>query len=262
MVVLPSFRLFNIPVTVRPTFLLIAVALGWLYQLDDWFLLIVWVFIVFISVLTHEFGHALVARGFGAAVDVELNGLGGVTRWSVSDQDLPPGKRALVAAAGSGFGFVLGGIAWLVWNFLGPFGDQNTVIAFRLLIFVNIWWGLLNWLPVRPLDGGHLVLSFLAKVAPKRADTVARAIFIVTAGVGLYFAFMLNLIFVAILAGWMLLAELGTGRSAPAEIPDFTYDSPPLSDPDTEEPPEPGSTELDWYRPDEWRDPDSDDTRH
>lgn len=223
---LPTFRLLDIPVKVHPSFLLIALALGWLNQLTGWRLMAVWVLIVFVSVLVHEFGHALTARSFGASVEVELNGLGGLTRWGVPDGELPPGRRALVSAAGSGAGFALGGLAWVVAQLFGPFDSALVARGLTLLIFVNFFWGILNWLPIRPLDGGHLLISLLAKIAPRNADRVARIVFMITSGIALVLAIRFDLIFIAILAGWMLITEFGIGerRAAPTAIPDFNYD--------------------------------------
>lgn len=223
---LSSFRLFNIPVTVHPSFILIALALGWINQLTGWELMAVWVVIVFVSVLVHEFGHALTARAFGASVEVELNGLGGLTRWGVPDGELPPGRRALVSAAGSGAGFVLGGLGYLVGTVFGPF--QSTLVArgLGLLVFVNFFWGLLNWLPIRPLDGGHLLVSLLTKLTPNNAERVARIVFMITSAIALALALRFNLIFIAILAGWMLISEFGIAqrREAPVPIPQFSYE--------------------------------------
>lgn len=246
--VLPTFRLFDIPVTIHPSFLLIALALGWLNQLTGWSLMLVWVGIVFVSVLVHELGHALTARSFGAGVEVELNGLGGLTRWGVPDGELPPGRRALVSAAGSGAGFVLGGVGWAVIQLFGPFPSALANRGLTLLVFVNFFWGALNWLPIRPLDGGHLLISLLAKLVPEKADRYARIIFTITSATAMVLAIQFNLIFIAILAGWMLVTEFGMAqrRSAPTEIPDFNYDRgedqpdqvDQVADPDWYDPPE------------------------
>jgi len=187
----------------------------------------VWVMIVFVSVLVHEFGHALTARWFGASVEVELNGLGGLTRWGVPEGELPPGRRALVSAAGSASGFVLGGLAWGIWHLFGPFGNDVVDRGITLLIYVNFFWGLLNWLPIRPLDGGHLMVSLLAKLAPNNADRVARVVFMITSGLAVVLAIRYDLIFIAILAGWMFISEFGYGQrqSAPATIPELSYDN-------------------------------------
>ena len=64
-------------------------------------------------------------------------------------------RRALVAAAGSEVGVLFGGAVWLFRRFTGPY-DEVAGFVVSTLILVNVFWGLLNWLPIRPLDGGHL----------------------------------------------------------------------------------------------------------
>ena len=70
---------------------------------------VAWVAIVFVSILVHELGHALTARTMGAAVEIELNGVGGLTRWSVPASEFGPGRRALVAAPAHDSGTAGGG---------------------------------------------------------------------------------------------------------------------------------------------------------
>lgn len=221
-----SFRLFRIPVTIRPSFLIVAALIGFVGRSDP-LLVLAWVAIVFFSILIHELGHAFTARSMGATVAIELNGLGGLTRWGVATDEFGPGRRALVAASGSAVGVAFGAGLWLVAPLFGPF-SAFTEMVIDLLIRVNVFWGLLNWVPIRPLDGGHLLLSLLQKVSPARAESIARVIFTVTSGVALIWAFRAGLIFIAVLAGWMLLAELTPRGPAepPPPIPDLSYDEP------------------------------------
>lgn len=230
--------------TVGGSFLVMAALLGFLGRREPIHIL-AWVAIVFFSILIHEYGHALTARSMGATVQIELNGLGGLTRWSVPEESFGPGKRALVAASGSAVGVAFGGLVWLVATRFGPYSE---LVAFVInnLIWVNLFWGLLNWVPIRPLDGGHLLISLLQKIAPKRADVIARVIFTVTAASALVWAVMSDLLFIAVLAGWMLLVELvprPTGGAPKAPLPEFSYDEPIEDEPVEEEepaPPEPG----------------------
>jgi Zn-dependent protease len=241
---LAPFRLFGIPLRVRPSFLVIALLLGWTSGFGSMAGFVTWVVVVFVSIVVHELGHALVARSFGAVVEIELNGFGGLTRWAARDQgELSPGRRAAVAAAGSAVGLLFGGLVWVLSQTLGPFAGIPG-LATRLLIYVNVFWGLLNWLPIRPLDGGHLLTSLLEKVVPQRATQVARVIFIITTAAALVVAVQYQLIFVAILSGWLLLGELGLGtarQSAPATMPELSYDDPaeqeagPGLEPETED---------------------------
>jgi stage IV sporulation protein FB len=237
---MPSFRLFGIPVTIRPSFLVIAALIGFTSRRPIVYL-VAWVAIVFLSILIHELGHAITARSYGADVAIELNGIGGLTSWSVPDKELGPGQRALVAAAGSGVGVLFGGAVWLFERFTGPY-DEVAGFVVSNLILVNVFWGLLNWLPIRPLDGGHLFTSLLQKVIPSKAEVIANVVFFITAAAALVVALLTQRIFLALIAGWLLMGELTRGRGGqrrpPTPIPQMTFDPPQGEDdaPDGKEP--------------------------
>ncbi len=246
-----GFRLFGIAVRIHPTFVLIAALLG--LSTGSPVLVAAWVGIVFVSILIHELGHALTARSFGAHVEIELNGIGGLTSWSGAEEEFGPGRRALVAAAGSAVGVVFGGLVWVFETLTGPYSGVAGFVVSNL-VFVNVFWGLLNWLPIRPLDGGHLLVSLLEKVTPKNAVRIGNVVFLVTSVAALAAAIWFQRIFVAVLAGWLLMSELTRGRPrAPAPpIPRMTFDelddddSEPeesMEDPEPESEPEPEATD-------------------
>lgn len=218
-----SFRLFDIPVKVRPSFLVIAAILGW--QTGDLTRVFAWIGIIFFSILIHELGHALTARGIGSTVEIELNAVGGLTSWTTPAEGFGPGRRALVAAAGSAVGVVFGGLVWLVVAVTGPYTGM-TAFVLNTLIWVNLFWGLLNWLPVRPLDGGHLLTSLLEQIAPEKGERIANVIFFVTAAAAVAIGLWLRLIFVALLSGWLLWGEITRSRPrrGPVQIPPMSYD--------------------------------------
>ena len=221
------FRLFGMPVTVQGSFLLIAALIG-IIGVGDLSQTLAWIGVVFVSILIHELGHAFTARNFGSDVAIELNGLGGLTRWSVPPEDLTPGRRALIAASGSATGLLFGGLVWLVATQLEP-GSGLTRFVVESLVYVNVFWGLLNWLPIRPLDGGHLLESLLEKLAPRRAPVIAKVIFVVTAAAALAFALWQDMIFFAVLAGWLLLSEFVDNRRPQPQsggLPTLSYDDP------------------------------------
>jgi hypothetical protein len=66
--------------------------------------------------------------------------------------------------------------------------------------------------------------------------TIARVVFTVTAGLALAWAISTRRIFIAVLAGWMLLAELNAGqpRRSPTSIPDLSYESTDVDPDDTD----------------------------
>lgn len=227
-----GFRLFGIPVRVRLSFLLIATFLGFFGVRDPVFVS-AWIVIVFVSILIHELGHALTARSYGAEVAIELNGIGGLTRWSIPSASLGPGRRALVAAAGSAVGVLFGAIVWVVASQFGPYRGL-TGFVINNLIYVNVFWGLLNWLPIRPLDGGHLLLSLLEKFAPRRGGIIARVVFLLAAGAGLVYGLTTDRLFITVIAGWLLFGEFFSGTGAGlgrTSIPELSYDDP--ANPDT-----------------------------
>ncbi|MGH8911931.1 MAG: site-2 protease family protein [Acidimicrobiia bacterium] len=221
-----KFSLGGIPVSVRPTFWLVAGLLG--FGLEGPELVAIWVAIVFVSVLAHELGHAVTARGFGAEVAITLTTLGGLTSWRAPEGHLSPGRRAAVAAAGSAVGIVLGLVVLGVYLAVAPISPTVRLVV-RMIVWVNVGWGVLNWLPIRPLDGGHLLTSLLELVLPRKADRVGDVIFLVTSllalGAALYFRF----IFVAILAGFMAWSEVNRhiAPSTPAPPAVFSYDDEP-----------------------------------
>jgi len=235
------FKLLGIPVEVRPSFLLIAAFLGYTWRRLD--LIVAWVGVIFISILVHELGHALTARHYGSEVAIELNAIGGLTSWTVPEEGVTPGRRALIAAAGSATGLLFGGLVWIV---AAPFGPFDGLAGFTLdyLVLVNVFWGLLNWLPIRPLDGGHLFSSLLERIAPRRGETIADVVFFVTAAAGVILAIYFQLIFVAILTGWLLWGEVARliGPSGPTTgVPVLDFDTPAekLAGEDESEPTEP-----------------------
>jgi hypothetical protein len=94
-----SFRLGPIPVRIEFPFFLVAVLLG-LNTHKDVMLLVAWVVVVFVSILVHELGHAIVGRAFGSETSIVLHGMGGLTfrgggRYSSATEDI------LVSLAGS-----------------------------------------------------------------------------------------------------------------------------------------------------------------
>lgn len=207
--------------SIKPTFWLIALFLGWpvparVSGFEVWYM-VGWVLVVLGSVLFHELGHALTARRFGAEVSITLHLMGGLTAWS-TERPISPGRRVLVAAAGSMVGFVLAGVVYGLFRFTPlsiPTEPWATLIG--RFVFVSVFWGVINWLPVRALDGGHMVLGLLQSVLRGRAERVADVIFpLTTVALGIY-AYRNGYVIGAVFCGFLLMDEINnwTRRSAP-----------------------------------------------
>jgi stage IV sporulation protein FB len=227
-----KFSIFRIPVRVQPLFLAIALFIApptaSIFG-GRWSQILAWVGVVFCSVLGHELGHALVARRFGAEVDITLHGLGGYTRWHVA-KDIGPWRRVIVAAAGSLTGFALAGVLWLVLRSdVLPTTWRLLDFAIGWFITVNILWGVLNWLPIRPLDGGHMLLGVLQAFFGERGVTIANVIFPVATVAGGLLAWSQGFIIAALFALFLLFGEFRAwnersvaARGLPVEEGPFT----------------------------------------
>lgn len=206
------FRLGAIPISIKPTFWIVAVVLGLpvpdRHSSEIASYLTAWVGVVLFSVLAHELGHALMARRFGAEAAITLHVMGGYTTWTTPNP-ISPLRRVLVAAAGSGVGFVLAGLVFgVVRGFDISIESRLVASLASAFVFVNLVWGVFNWLPIRPLDGGHILAGFLQAVLGRRAAIVLDVIFpITTIAVGL-FAYRQGLIFAAFFCGFLLLDEI------------------------------------------------------
>lgn len=172
------FRLFGIPVGVHLTFLfLVLLPVLWGQRLSAG-AIAAWGAAVFLAVLVHELGHALTARAFDArGVNVTLYGLGGVTTYTHGAAGMSHGRSFLVSAAGSFVGIVLGGIVWLAR--LQGFAEgapPEIDYFFESFVYAALWWGMLNWIPIVPLDGGHMVESLAAMVDEDRAPMIGQVV--------------------------------------------------------------------------------------
>ena len=220
------FRLGSIPVHVHPTFLFIALLAG-TRELE---VIIPWTIAAFIAVLAHELGHALTVRAFGIQqVHVTLFALGGVTTYPAIPR-LSPGRQFMVSAAGSTVGIAMGGAAF----FLGRAGlfdawPYEVRIFFLSLVWVGAVFGLFNWLPIRPLDGGQMLTSALELVVPRRAETIALTVHVVVGAIAAVLAFQ----HLSRIAGFFIVFIVITGLSSSRKP---TAESPPRRDTETQTP--------------------------
>jgi Zn-dependent protease len=181
------WRMFGIPVRVHPMFWLMSIFLGVDIgkQLGPLFLLL-WVICVFVSVLIHELGHVFVGRWFGAEGHIVLYSFGGLAIGSNNLRNR--WKRIAVCFAGPFAEFLLLGVVWLVkWSIdlkgLPHSARPAIAAALIFLIEINLFWGLLNLLPIWPLDGGQISRDFLDWLDPGKGVRTSLIISMLVAGV-------------------------------------------------------------------------------
>lgn len=186
-----DFRLCGIPVRVTLGFWFSALLLSSGHDLVG---ALIWVALCFVSILVHELGHALVMRAQGQFPDILLYVGGGLAipaRWYPERRM----ARLLVPLAGPAAGFALGAVVvWLVAlvggqthigfsslylpvlhvtpEQLEPLSRARLYVygAVNDLLYLSLYWGLLNLLPVWPLDGGHFARAIWEQRNPRYGE--------------------------------------------------------------------------------------------
>lgn len=175
-------RPFGIPVYISPWWLLFAVVLVMMYAQsveahiaktsDRYIVAAAFVLLLYVSVLVHELGHCVVARGFGLPVRrVLLYPLGGYSE--IEQEPSTPGREALISGAGPAVSLVLAGIGYELAKVV-PSGLPHQLID--QLFVANMFVGIFNLLPGLPLDGGRIFRAGVWKLTGKQfSATVAAA---------------------------------------------------------------------------------------
>lgn len=182
------FRLFDIPIRIHPYFWLVTLIMGLGGSDTPPQDVLVWIAAVVISIVIHELGHALTQRHFGGEPRIVLYGMGGLA--ICEDCDRSTRAQILISLAGpcAGFAFALvlmalmqiigDGLAIKIGNRVvyesgfvqGALGKSLLGVGIYWqgiensyakefvynLLFINVLWGLVNLLPIYPLDGGRI----------------------------------------------------------------------------------------------------------
>jgi Zn-dependent protease/CBS domain-containing protein len=175
---IPIGRLFGIEVRIHLTFLFLLIFLlstGATTQDPTVALRVLGlVGIIFGSVVLHELGHALVARGSGIpAKGIVLLPIGGVTIFDEANavpDSVDSWKRDIrVAVAGRLVNLFIAGISALLLlvaipNFsltAKPLLDSSALL--RSIVWANLYLGLFNLLPAYPMDGGRVLRALFSR---------------------------------------------------------------------------------------------------
>src|SRR5262245_47892464 len=93
------FKLGPIPVVIEPWFWAMARMMGGGFRGPE---ILLWVLVVFVSILVHELGHALATRLFGGKAWIRLHSFGGLT---YPDRKFSRWRQIAVLLAGPFAGF-------------------------------------------------------------------------------------------------------------------------------------------------------------
>jgi Zn-dependent protease len=142
---------------------------------------------VLVGVIAHELGHAFAGRKLGLDPWIRLFAFGGMTAWRRS-RPLSPGQQILISFAGPAVGITIGG-SGLVGLQTGLFAGASPAVVRILedIVWVNLGWGVLNLLPILPLDGGHIAASLATIFLGAKGRIGARILSVVlTVAIGLW----------------------------------------------------------------------------
>jgi Zn-dependent protease/CBS domain-containing protein len=142
---------------------------------------LLFIVLLFLCVLLHEFGHIFTARAFGVRTpDVILLPIGGVSRLERIPER--PNEEFLIAIAGPAVNIVIAfllvfiGGADLSTAHLSALANGSVSMIDRLAV-VNLFLALFNLIPAFPMDGGRVLRALLAsRLGYVRATEVAAMI--------------------------------------------------------------------------------------
>jgi len=217
---------WDIPVKIHWTFSLlfmIILGIGWYNGADGMALLAYGLFIIlmFVCVILHEYGHALAARKYGVkTLDIIISPIGGIARL----QKLPekPSQELIIAIAGPLVNLVIAVLLFLCSLLL--FTGEDIVLPdesielistpygfLALLFWINCVLFVFNLVPAFPMDGGRILRAFLSmkygKVnGTKYASIVGRVLAVIFVLYGVMMSYY-TLIFIGIFVYMMARAE-------------------------------------------------------
>jgi len=225
------FSVFGIPVRVHPFFWLVSAIFGMGGAAGHPEILFIWMGAVFVSILVHELGHAIAMRYYGWKPSITLYAMGGLARYDsgYSSSSSSHNRRGnqefaqiVIAAAGPAAGFALAAITALAtrlsganlsfelgfpfmihWNLSG-ISSFSVLNLIHDLLFINIFWGLLNLLPVYPLDGGQISREVFMRYNSRDGMQKSLWLSVLTgAGLALFGLMVLNEFYIAILFAYL-----------------------------------------------------------
>ena len=167
-----------------------------------------------------------------------LYGLGGLTFWNERyDTVLRWKDRIFISAAGPATGLIIG-LAFFIGIKVGLFGELpqavimtpwDVGIAFwasmgewvaftvSVIVWVSLFWGLFNLLPIGGLDGSHILQELMERWRPGRGRVEASWIGLAVAGIAAIWTFRMGYILFPLILLFFAMNDFArvTGKRAP-----------------------------------------------
>jgi Zn-dependent protease len=207
-------RIFGTDIYLSPTFLLI---------FAFWFITggregasgtAVFAMVLLVSVLLHEFGHAIaVRRLLKTEPTILIWAFGGYCQYRDEFNRRTPQRDLIISLCGPAVTAILAAI--LIPLALTKAGAGNPAVwqFVKIMAWANGIWLLANLLPIVPLDGGCALRAILQmNMQRHRADVWAARISVVFAAGALALGLHLGMIMISVFAGLFLFQNLAPAR--------------------------------------------------
>lgn len=221
---IPLTRIAGIRITIDPSWALIFLLVAWTLaqgylpqELPEaagavrWLLAFGLAAGLFVSVVAHEYSHALTARTRNVVVDeIMLFVFGGVAKLKSEPEDAA--SEFLIAIAGPILSVVLGAAILGVRGGLEAILPEPILVGLWWLGFINIVLAVFNMVPGFPLDGGRVLRAILwwrmgdfdrATIGAARTGQVVAGLLMAGGGAGTLLTGNMNYLW-EILIGWFL----------------------------------------------------------
>jgi Zn-dependent protease/CBS domain-containing protein len=209
-----SFKIgsaWGIPIELHITFVLLMVAVFFLFYPQLYFFVLI--LFLFVFVVFHELAHSIVARHYGIRVrKIVLYPIGGVSE--IEEFPEKPSIEWRIAIAGPLTSFLIGIILLaldqliLIEMPIAQFAPSLATAGSLMLDLsaLNFILGAFNLIPAFPMDGGRVFRALLAERmkfsdATKYAAYIGRLFGIAMVGIGIFYNFWLIIIGVFIYIG-------------------------------------------------------------
>jgi stage IV sporulation protein FB len=190
------WRMFGIPVRVHPTFWLFSAIFGYRYVQFGFGFLLLWIGCMFVSILVHELGHVFAGLAFGQPGHIVLYSFGGIAIGHY--HHVRPWQRIGIYCAGPGAGLLLLALVYVFQHHALDEIDPTYNMPYLrkgadMLVFMNLFWNLLNLIPVFPLDGGQISRELCTMVTRRNGFRFSLGLSFLLAGLIAVYSLFLKL---------------------------------------------------------------------
>ncbi len=178
---------------------------------------LVWIACVFVGLLIHEFGHAIVAKYYRLRPSIILHGWGGLCNHAPARS---AGQDILITAAGPGAGLIAGAILYgLDANQITGPSPGIIDLALYYLYWINIVWSLANLIPLWPLDGGQIFQVVMrSKRGSLHGDRITHTVGVALGAFLLFYMLFAREIFLTFILAFLLYENIKKLRNPNPQV--------------------------------------------